>query len=189
MNIASQTSGETSSHKLSALGGRHDQRNRPKRFYNLLFVSPCSSVGARLAGALLNQQRGNKYRIFVATPGIRGPQDRERKEPEIDEYFRKSNLNRNSVEEAPAQSLPPMDFVIILDGPNTSEISPSWSGNPDVMKWRITWPSFEGDPEDRERSLKRTLCELETRLNLFLLVQEKSEREDAAGNRLVREIV
>jgi hypothetical protein len=182
MNTASQASRGGNFHKPSVLGGRCEPRSRPKRFYNLLFVSPCSSMIARLAGALLNQ-RGDKYRAFVTTSGRRGPRDHEGPEREIDEYLRKSNLNRNSVEEAPPQSSLPMDFVIIFDDDSASEISPSWSGDPDVMTWRITPPSFEGDRGDRERSFRRTLCELETRLNLFLLVHEKSEREKAAAGR------
>jgi hypothetical protein len=49
-----------------------------------------------------------------------------------------------------------------------------------LMKWRITQPWFDGDQVDRERSFRRTLCELETLLNLFVLVNEKSQREAAA---------
>jgi hypothetical protein len=107
----------------------------------------------------------------------------EEPEPEPDEYMRKAGLDRNSIEEAPQLNSPPMDFVIIFDDDSASEISPSWSGDPDVMTWRITPPSFEGDRGDREHSFRRTLCELETRLNLFLLVHEKSEREKAAAGR------
>jgi protein-tyrosine-phosphatase len=181
MNAISQASGQDSFHKLSPQSGRRDQRNRPKRFYNILFVSPGSSGVARLAGALLNQHRGDKYRTFVATPG---PRDNEEPEREIDEYLRKLNLNRDAVREAPALSFPPMDFVIVLmDDDSAAEIPPSWSGNPDVMKWRITRPSFEVEREDRERSFRKTIFELETRLNLFFLVHEKSEREEAAARR------
>jgi hypothetical protein len=181
MNAASQASG-VNFHPLSAQSGRRDQR--PRRFYNLLFVSPCSSVVARLARALLNQHRGHKYRTFVATPVRRGPRDNEQPEREIDEYLHESSLNRDALEEVPALSFPAMDFVILLtDDDSAAEISRSWTGNPDIMKWRITRPSFEGDQKDRERSFRRTLCELETRLNLFFLVHEKSEREEAAATR------
>jgi hypothetical protein len=183
MNTASQASTEEDFHKLSAQSDGRDQRNRTKHFYNLLFVSPGDAALARLAGALLNRQKGYKYRTFVMTPERRGPAGSKELERELEECLRKSRLDKISIEEAPRFNSPPIDFVIIFDDDDASEILPSWSGNPDVMKWHITRPLLKGERVDRERSFRRTLCELETRLNLFCLVHEKSQREAAATGR------
>ncbi len=178
MNAATQASKEDDVRKLPSQGSRHAQLNRSESIYNLLFVSPGDSARPCIAGALLNRQRVGKYRTFVVT---RGGGQTFPKEPkrEIEEHLRKLNLNCDSIEEVPLISSPPMDFVIIFDDGSGKKVCTSWHGNPEVMKWRITRPSFDAEREEWEGSFRRTLCELETRLNLFLLVSEKSEREAA----------
>jgi protein-tyrosine-phosphatase len=180
MNAATQASrkDDFGLRKLSSQSGRRAHANGSERIYNVLFVSRGNSAQARMAGALLNRQKGGKYRTFMATGGEQACSEEAKRE--IDEHLRKLNLNCDSIEEVPLISSPPMDFVIIFDDGSGTEGCTSWRGNPEVMKWRITRPSFDGEQKERERSFRRTLCELETRLNLFLLVSEKSEREAAS---------
>lgn len=170
--------------KPSSGSGRRARAIGSERIYNVLFVSPGDSLRPYIAGALLNRQRVGKYRTFVVTREDGQTFPKESKH-EIDEHLRKLNLNCDSIEEVPLLSSPLMDFVIMFDDGSGTKVCTSWRGNPEIMKWRITRPSFDGEQKEQERSFRRTLCELETRLNLFLLVSEKSEREAASTNRKI----
>jgi ArsR family transcriptional regulator, arsenate/arsenite/antimonite-responsive transcriptional repressor / arsenate reductase (thioredoxin) len=178
MNAATRASGEGNFDWRSGQRGGRARRNRATRIYNVLLVCPGDSTRARIGAALLRTRGGDKYRIFVATAGRRVQSDLQ---CETDKWLREANLNGNSIAEALLPNSPPMDFAIVFDDDSATEVSTSWYGRPEVMRWHISQPSHDGKPEDRERSFKRTLCELETRLSLFILVCEKSEREEAAA--------
>jgi len=178
MSAATRASNEGDFDRLFAQRGGRSQRNRATRIYNILFVCPGDLTRARIGGALLRTRGGDKYRIFLATAGRRVLSDLE---CETDEWLREANLDGNSIAEVLPPNSPPMDFVIVFDDDSATEVLASWSGYRDVMRWHIAQPSYDGKREDRERSFRRTLSELETRLNLFMLVCEKSEREEAAA--------
>ncbi|MBV8135154.1 MAG: hypothetical protein JO121_05855 [Deltaproteobacteria bacterium] len=68
-----------------------------------------------------------------------------------------------------------MDFVISLGYRAPDGLPSTWPGNPRIIHWRISEPGVEGGPAENMRALRKTFSELETRINLFVLVNRKEK--------------
>jgi hypothetical protein len=66
-----------------------------------------------------------------------------------------------------------MDFVISLGSQAPDGLPSSWPGNPRVIHWRISEPRVDERLAESVRALRKTFRELETRINLFVLVNQR----------------
>jgi hypothetical protein len=57
----------------------------------------------------------------------------------------------------------------------------SWRGDPRVIHWRISEPRADGGQKENIRAFRKTFTELETRIKLFVLVNERKARKQIAA--------
>jgi protein-tyrosine-phosphatase len=74
-----------------------------------------------------------------------------------------------------------MNFVVSIGDQPYDDLPRDWPGNPKVVHWRISDPIVDGNPAERALAFRRTFRELENRIKLFILVNErKTDRKAAA---------
>ena len=74
-----------------------------------------------------------------------------------------------------------MDFVISLGSRAPDGMPSSWPGNPRVIHWRISEPQTDGSQKENLRAFRKAFTELETRIKLFVLVNERKARKKIAA--------
>jgi hypothetical protein len=57
----------------------------------------------------------------------------------------------------------------------------AWPGNPHILHWDIREPKADGDAAEKKRAFNKMLTELETRIRLFVLVNEKETQTRPAA--------
>src|SRR5262249_12431052 len=76
---------------------------------------------------------------------------------------------------------PTVDFVISLGAKAPDRMPSSWPGSPRVIHWRISEPRADANQTENLRAFRKTFTELETRIKLFILVNERKRGKKIAA--------
>jgi arsenate reductase (thioredoxin) len=158
------------------------QRREPKSgCCNVLFLCPDNSAVSILAETLLNRWGGTEFRGFSA-----GSNPAPCVNPLAIDVLKTNRLARTdlqpkSCQQFLAQDAPRMRFVISLGDHKPDGLPSMWPGNPKVVHWRISEPIVDGTPADKKLAIRKTFVELETRVKLFVLVNNRPTSRQAAA--------
>jgi protein-tyrosine-phosphatase len=178
------TTNESSPNRVEVLviGGAGRKRADSADCRNVLFLCPDNSAISIIAEAILKRWEGRGFRAFSAA-GARCALAVHA--PVVD--LLKANriwvqgLRPKDCREFLGADAPQMDFVISLGSVAPDGLPSSWPGNPRVIHWRISEPRVDGRLAEDARTLRKTFSELETRIKLFVLVnQGEPQRKTAA---------
>jgi protein-tyrosine-phosphatase len=158
-------------------------RERPNSdlYRKILFLCLDNSVLSIIAQALLNRGERSGFRAFSA--GIRPAAE---VHPLVVDLLRGNGIWSEALQpkdcgEFLGQDAPRMDFVITLGSHAPDGLPSSWPGNPRLIHWRISEPRVDGKRAENASGFRRTFTELETRIKLFVLVNErKAQKKNAA---------
>jgi protein-tyrosine-phosphatase len=174
---------EPISHEMGVAAPRSPdkQRAEPKPRCNVLFLSLGNSALSTIAQALLNRSAGGGLRAFSATslPAIEV-------HPLAVDLLKANGiwsqaLRPKNCGEFLAQDAPAVDYVISLGSRAPDGMPASWPGNPRVMHWRISEPRADKSDKENLPAFRKAFTELETRIKLFLLVNERKARKKIAA--------
>lgn len=162
----------------SGLGERR-RDNRPvstPKTHSVLFLSDGNTISSIFAEAILKSRGGKDFKSFSAETRPTGeinPLARD-----ILKTIRMWNdeLRSKSFDLFLTPDAPRMDYVISVGERPPDGLPAAWPGNPQVIHWRISDPRTDGKPIENERSLRKVLGELETRIKLFMLVHQREAR-------------
>ncbi len=145
-----------------------------QRALNVLFVCEKNSIRSIMAEALLNRFGDGHFRAFSAdlepAPEVH---------PLTLELLKGSNLPINGlkltgVREFMVPGAPRMDFVICMGSKSTASGVRDLPGHPMLVQWGISDPVVsDGDLVAQRFAFRRAFRELENRIRLFVLVQQK----------------
>lgn len=139
------------------------------RLHNVLFLCTGNSARSILAEALLNHLGRNRFRAFSAGSFPKG-----QVHPLAIDLLQRAKLlteglRSKSWDEFAGPDAPPMDFVITVCDNAAGEVCPIWPGKPVTAHWGIADPAaVEGEAEKKAAAFRKTLAELEARINLLL---------------------
>jgi len=156
------------------------QRSKPNPGCKILFLCRDNSALSIIAQALLNRWEGQGFRAFCA-----GSQPAVEVHPLAAVLLKANGIWSQALEPKDCggfigRDAVTMDFVISLGAQPPDGMPPSWPGNPRVMHWRINEPRADGSPKENMRAFRKTFTELETRIKLFVLVNERTARKKVA---------
>ena len=148
---------------------------------NVLFVCRDNSAWSVIAEAILKRWGGKDFHAFSA--GIRPTADVHPLAIDVlktgnlwEQSFRTKDCNEFRKDDAQK-----MNFIVTIGDRPYDDLPRDWPGNPKVVHWRISDPIVDGNPAERALAFRRTFRELENRIKLFILVNErKAERKAAA---------
>ena len=156
-------------------GSRSSDRDRPrkkkKRSYNVLFLCTDNVFLSVFAMVLLKRAGKGRFHAFsaVCSPGAEIPPLAVEQLKQINLWTEKLSSKKLEAFEAP--NAPLMDFVIRICGRHSSETCPDWDAKAKTARWRIDRPETVGGTLIQKRlAFSRAFGELETRINLFVLV-------------------
>ena len=157
------------------------QRSKPNPRCKILFLCRDNSALSIIAQALLNRSEGQGFRAFSA-----GSQPAVEVHPIAAALLKANGIWSQALEPKDCggfigQDAPPVDFVISLGAQPPDGMPSSWPGNPRVMHWRISEPRADGSSKENLRAFRKTFAELETRIKLFILVNERKARKKVAA--------
>ena len=157
------------------------QRSKPEPHCKILFLCHDNSALSIIAQALLSRWEGRGFRAFSAGKNLA---------PEV-HPLAIDLLKANGIWSQALQpkdcggflgpDAPRVDFVISLGSKAPDEMPSSWPGNPRVIHWRISEPRADGSQKENLRAFRKTFTELETRIKLFVLVNERKPRKKIAA--------
>jgi arsenate reductase len=167
---------ESSPYRAEVLvfGGAGRRRPDSGTCRNVLFLCPDNSALSIIAEAILNRRwEGTGFRAFSA--GTRRALEVHPLAVDLLKANRiwGQGLRPKDCGEFLGKDAAQMDFVISLGSEAPDGLPPSWPGNPRVIHWRISEPRVDGRPAENMRALRKTFSELETRINLFVLVNQR----------------
>ena len=145
-----------------------------QRALNVLFVCEKNSIRSIMAEALLNRFGDGHFRAFSADL-----EPATEIHPLMLELLKGSNLPINglklsSVREFMAAGAPRMDFVICMGSKDMAAAVRGLPGHPMLVQWGISDPVVsEKDLVAKRFAFRRAFRELENRIRLFVLVQQK----------------
>jgi arsenate reductase (thioredoxin) len=147
----------------------------------ILFLCPDNSALSIIAQALLNRLEERGFRAFSA--GSRPAADIH---PLAVDLLRANRIWSQALRpkdwgEFQGQGAPPMDFVISLGSHAPTGLPSNWPGNPRIIHWRISEPRVDGKPTENVSAFRKIFTELETRIKLFVLVNEKKLAKKVAA--------
>jgi len=157
----------------AAFPSNRPRKRREGRTRNVVFVCPNNAATSIMAEALLRQLGGENFRAFSA-----GSDPSPELSPVTIEVLKgrriwQEDLRPKSCQELLALNPLNFDFVIGI-GEHWPQGLPSvWPGDPNILQWHISEPITDGDAAEKKRAFKKTLTEVETRIRLFVLVNEK----------------
>lgn len=157
------------------------QQDRRTECCNVLFVCPDNSASSILAEALLKRWGGAGFRAFSA--GCNPAPDVHPMTRELLEMNRitRDGLRPKSWEQYLGQESPRMRFVISLGDQKPDGMPSTWPGNPKLVHWHISEPLVDGSSAQQARAFRKTFTELETRVKLFVLVNDRPTSRMAAA--------
>jgi arsenate reductase len=161
--------------------GSINSSRKPDRSLNVLFLCRDNTTASIIAEAILKRWGGPHFRAFSA-----GSQAGPQVHPLAVEIMKSQRVWREDLKVKAWQSFlgpeaPTMDFVISVGARAPDGLPPRWPGNPRVMHWRITEPLVDGDRSANARGFRKTFSELDTRIRLFALVNERETLKRAAA--------
>ncbi|MGA8640949.1 arsenate reductase ArsC [Candidatus Binatus sp.] len=148
---------------------------------NVLFVCRDISAWSVIAEAILKRWGGKDFRAFSS--GIRRTAD---VHPLAIDVLKSRNLweqgfQTKDCNEFRSDDAQKMNFVVSIGDQPYDDLPRDWPSNPKVVHWRISDPIVDGNPAERALAFRRTFRELENRIKLFILVNErKTDRKAAA---------
>jgi arsenate reductase (thioredoxin) len=148
---------------------------------NVLFLCPDNSAVSIIAEAILGRWEGRGFRAFSA-----GTRRALEVHPLAVDLLKANRIwgqgfRPKDCGEFLGQDAPRMDFVISLGSEAPDGLPSSWPGNPRVIHWHINEPRVDGRPAENMRTLRKTFSELETRINLFVLVNQRETLRKTAA--------
>lgn len=159
---------------------KQPQREPKPSCCNVLFFCPDNSASSILAEALLNRWGGSEFRGFSA-----GSNPAPDVHPLAIDMLKANRMpatsSPKSCQKYLGQDAPQMRFVISLGDHKPDGLPATWPGNPQVVHWRITEPLAEGTIKDKMRAFRKAFTELETRVKLFVLVNNRPAHRKAAA--------
>lgn len=160
---------------VSDLTRRPGIRNR----YHVLFLCAENSICSIMVEALLKRTGREDFRAFSG-----GIQPKSEIDPLAIDFLKRNrvwhdNLRSKSYQEFVVPDAPSMNFVISVGARPPAGLPAVWPGQPRVIHWRITEPVVDGSPAEKANSFRKTFCELETRIRLFVLVYQKDAMKKA----------
>ena len=156
------------------------QRSKPTPGCKILFLCRDNSALSIIAQALLNRWEGQGFRAFSA-----GSQPTVEVHPLAAALLKANGIWSQALEPKDCggfigRDATTVDFVISLGAQPPDGMPSSWPGNPRVMHWRINEPRADGSPKEKMSAFRKTFTELETRIKLFVLVNERTARKKVA---------
>ena len=148
---------------------------------NVLFVCRDNSAWSVIAEAILKRWGGKDFRAFSA--GIRPTAD---VHPLAIDVLKSRNLweqdfQTKDCNEFRSDGAQKMNFVVSIGDQPYDDLPRDWPGNSKVVHWRISDPIVDGNPAERALAFRRTFRELENRIKLFILVNERKTYRNAAA--------
>jgi arsenate reductase (thioredoxin) len=152
-----------------------------RKSYSVLFVCPDNSIRSILAEAVLKGRGGKDFNSFSA--GTQPAGDVHPLAKDLLKEFRlwHDGLKSKGCDQFLGPDAQPMDYVISVGERPPAGLPPAWPGQPRVIHWRITDPIMDRKPAENERSMRKSLGELETRIKLFVLVHERESHRPRAA--------
>ena len=177
------TENEPLSHELGEAerAGVGRQRPKPDPRCNILFLCPDNSALSIIAQAVLNRWEAKGFRAFSA-----GSQPAVEVHPLAADLLKANGIWSQALQPKDCggflgHDAPPLDFVISLGSRAPDGMPSSWPGNPRVIHWRISEPRVDESKKETMHAFRKTFTELETRIKLFVLVNERKARKKIAA--------
>jgi len=174
---------ESVSHEAGAAarGSLAGQHQKPDPSCKILFLCRDNSALSIMAQALLNRWEGRGFRAFSA-----GSHPAAEVHPIAADLLKANGIWSKALKPKDCgrfldQDSPPVDFVISLGSQAPGGMPSSWPGNPLVLHWRISEPRADGSQKENLLAFRKTFTELETRVKLFVLVNERKARKKIAA--------
>jgi arsenate reductase len=175
---------EPVSHEAAGVGARGNlagQQQKPHPRCNILFLCRDNSSLSIIAQALLNHWQARGFRAFSA-----GNHPAAEVHPIAADLLKANGIWSQALKPKDCSRFldhdsPPVDFVISLGSQAPEGMPSSWPGNPQVLHWRISEPRADGSQKENLRSFRKAFTELETRIKLFVLVNERKARKKVAA--------
>jgi len=150
------------------LGQLHKQLDTPhslSRPLRVLFLCTHNSARSQMAEAILRQMGGDQVQAFSA-----GSLPTE-VHPEALATLREAGIDASGLS---AKSLErfigePLDYIITVCD-RVRDVCPSFPGDPAQAHWSIADPAVVEDPEQRAKSFREVLSELQVRIRYLLLL-------------------
>jgi len=148
---------------------------------NVLFVCCDNSAWSVIAEAILKRWGGKDFRAFSA--GIRPTAE---VHPLAIDVLKLRNLweqgfQTKGCNEFCRDDSQKMNFIVSIGDQPYDDLPRDWPGNPKVVHWRISNPIVDGNPAERALAFRKTFRELENRIKLFILVNERKTYMKAAA--------
>jgi arsenate reductase (thioredoxin) len=150
-----------------------------QRTLNVLFVCEQNSIRSIMAEALLNRFGEGRFRAFGADL-----EPAAKVHPLTLELMQSSglptaHLRPQSFREFMTPGAAKMDFVILMGAKTMTAAVRGLPGHPMLAQWGISDPVISGDVVAQRFAFRRAFRELENRIRLFVLVQQKRQPERA----------
>jgi protein-tyrosine-phosphatase len=148
----------------------------------ILFLCLDNSALSIIAQALLNRGERRGFLAFSA-----GSRPAAQVHPLVVDLLKANGIWSEALQpkdcgEFLGQDAPRMDFVISLGTHAQDGLPSSWPGNPRLIHWRISEPRVDGKREaENVSAFRKTFTELETRIKLFVLVNERNAQKKNAA--------
>jgi len=167
--------------QVRVVGGAGRRRPDFADCRNVLFLCPDNSAMSIIAEAILSRWEGKRFRAFSA--GTRRALEVHHLAADLLRANRiwRPGFRPKDCAEFLNQDAPRMDFVISLGYQAPDGLPSTWPGNPRIIHWRISEPKVEGRPAENMGALRRTFSELETRINLLVLVNQRETLRKTAA--------
>lgn len=147
----------------------------------VLFVCRDNSVQSIIAEAILKRWGGKDFRAFSA--GIHPATEVHPLAIDLLKTQRLwgQNFQTKGCDEFMKHDAQSMNFVISIGQQPSDDLPADWPGNPRIIHWHISDPIFDGNPAEKALAFRRTFRELENRIKLFVLVNEREEVKKAVA--------
>jgi arsenate reductase len=152
-----------------------------QRALNVLFVCERNSIRSIMAEALLNRFGDGRFRAFSADLEPAATVHPLTLEMLQTGGLPTAHLKARSVREFMTPTAPKMDFVILMGAKDLTTAVRGLPGHPMLVQWGISEPVIPGDIAAQRFAFRRAFRELENRIRLFVLVQQRREPERSYG--------
>jgi arsenate reductase (thioredoxin) len=162
---------------VAAHGSLAGQHQKPHPGCNILFLCRDNSALSIMAQALLGRCEGRGFRAFSA-----GSHPANEVHPIAADLLKANGIWSRALKPKDCgrfldHDSPSVDFVISLGAQAPAGMPSSWPGDPQVLHWRISEPRADGSQKENLLAFRKTFTELETRIKLFVLVNERKARK------------
>ena len=140
-----------------------------ERTYNVLFLCTGNSARSILAESLLNHWGKGRFHGYSAGSFPKGQVHPISLALLAQLKLPTAGLRSKSWDEFAAPGAPPLDFIFTVCDNAAGEVCPVWPGKPMSAHWGVEDPAaVAGTEAEKWAAFRRTLRELENRINLFV---------------------